>query len=211
MPELDHYDVVIIGSGAGGGTLAWKLAPSGKRILLLERGRLSAPGAGQLGHQRGVRAGQVPLQRGVATTRTATSSPPNRTTTSEATPSSTAPPCSVCARGLRGDPAPRWPLAGLAALLPGVSSRTTPRPSASTTCTARPARIPPMGRVAASSPTRRSSTSRASRSSTMTWSGWACTPRIFPWAFCSTRTSTASPSTPAPASAVTGWTGSLAW
>ncbi len=36
--ELDHYDVVIIGSGAGGDTLAWKLAPSGKRILLLERG-----------------------------------------------------------------------------------------------------------------------------------------------------------------------------
>ena len=33
-----HYDVVIIGSGAGGGTLAWKLAPSGKRVLLLERG-----------------------------------------------------------------------------------------------------------------------------------------------------------------------------
>jgi choline dehydrogenase-like flavoprotein len=38
MAELDHYDVVIIGSGAGGGTLAWKLAPTGKRILLLERG-----------------------------------------------------------------------------------------------------------------------------------------------------------------------------
>ena len=34
----DHYDVIIIGSGAGGGTLAWKLAPCGKRILLLERG-----------------------------------------------------------------------------------------------------------------------------------------------------------------------------
>ncbi len=34
----EHYDVVIIGSGAGGGTLAWKLAQSGKRILLLERG-----------------------------------------------------------------------------------------------------------------------------------------------------------------------------
>ncbi len=33
-----HYDVVIIGSGAGGGTLAYRLAPSGKRILLLERG-----------------------------------------------------------------------------------------------------------------------------------------------------------------------------
>lgn len=38
MTELDHYDVVIVGSGAGGGTLAWKLAPSGKRVLLLERG-----------------------------------------------------------------------------------------------------------------------------------------------------------------------------
>ena len=33
-----HYDVIIIGTGAGGGTLAQKLAASGKRILLLERG-----------------------------------------------------------------------------------------------------------------------------------------------------------------------------
>ena len=38
MPESDHYDVIIIGSGAGGGTLAYRLAPSGKRILILERG-----------------------------------------------------------------------------------------------------------------------------------------------------------------------------
>src|SRR4029079_5773990 len=35
---MDRYDVIIIGSGAGGGTLARSLAPSGKRILLLERG-----------------------------------------------------------------------------------------------------------------------------------------------------------------------------
>jgi choline dehydrogenase-like flavoprotein len=34
----ESYDVVIVGSGAGGGTLAHRLAPSGKRILLLERG-----------------------------------------------------------------------------------------------------------------------------------------------------------------------------
>jgi choline dehydrogenase-like flavoprotein len=32
------YDVIIIGSGAGGGTLAHRLAPTGKRILLIERG-----------------------------------------------------------------------------------------------------------------------------------------------------------------------------
>ncbi len=35
---MDAYDVIIVGSGAGGGTLARHLAPSGKRILLLERG-----------------------------------------------------------------------------------------------------------------------------------------------------------------------------
>ena len=38
MPYEDHYDVIIIGTGAGGGTLAYALAPSGKRILILERG-----------------------------------------------------------------------------------------------------------------------------------------------------------------------------
>ena len=38
MNGSNHYDVIIIGTGAGGGTLAYKLAPSGKRILLLERG-----------------------------------------------------------------------------------------------------------------------------------------------------------------------------
>lgn len=33
-----HYDVIIIGTGAGGGTLASKLAPTGKKVLILERG-----------------------------------------------------------------------------------------------------------------------------------------------------------------------------
>lgn len=37
MPS-DRYDVIIIGTGAGGGTLARTLAATGKRILLLERG-----------------------------------------------------------------------------------------------------------------------------------------------------------------------------
>ncbi len=34
----EHYDLIIIGTGAGGGTLAYKLAPSGLKILILERG-----------------------------------------------------------------------------------------------------------------------------------------------------------------------------
>ena len=33
-----HYDVIIIGTGAGGGTLAHSLAETGKRILMIERG-----------------------------------------------------------------------------------------------------------------------------------------------------------------------------
>lgn len=38
MSSNRNYDVIIIGTGAGGGTLAFRLAPSGKRILLIERG-----------------------------------------------------------------------------------------------------------------------------------------------------------------------------
>jgi len=34
----NRYDVIIVGSGPGGGTMAWRLAQSGKRVLLLERG-----------------------------------------------------------------------------------------------------------------------------------------------------------------------------
>ncbi|MGL6340360.1 MAG: NAD(P)-binding protein, partial [Waterburya sp.] len=35
---MNHYDVIIIGAGAGGGTVAYSLAPTGKSILILERG-----------------------------------------------------------------------------------------------------------------------------------------------------------------------------
>ncbi len=33
-----YYDIIIIGTGAGGGTLAYQLAATGKKILVLERG-----------------------------------------------------------------------------------------------------------------------------------------------------------------------------
>ncbi|MFR9797150.1 GMC oxidoreductase [Streptomyces sp. MS06] len=38
VDTLPSYDVIVIGTGAGGGTLAHRLAPSGKRVLILERG-----------------------------------------------------------------------------------------------------------------------------------------------------------------------------
>jgi len=34
----EHYDLIVIGSGPGGASLAHRLAPTGKRILILERG-----------------------------------------------------------------------------------------------------------------------------------------------------------------------------
>jgi choline dehydrogenase-like flavoprotein len=34
----EHYDVIVIGTGAGGGTIAHTLANAGKKVLLLERG-----------------------------------------------------------------------------------------------------------------------------------------------------------------------------
>lgn len=38
MSSTTHYDVILIGTGAGGGTLLHRLAPTGRRILVLERG-----------------------------------------------------------------------------------------------------------------------------------------------------------------------------
>jgi choline dehydrogenase-like flavoprotein len=39
ITESRHYDLIIVGSGAGGGTLAYALANTGKQILILERGQ----------------------------------------------------------------------------------------------------------------------------------------------------------------------------
>ena len=36
--SLAHYDIIVVGSGPGGASLVHSLAPTGKRILVLERG-----------------------------------------------------------------------------------------------------------------------------------------------------------------------------
>ena len=152
----DHYDVVIIGSGAGGGTLAWKLAPDRQADPAPRARRLPPPRARQLGHRGGVPARQVHDRRRRGSTTTATSSRPSRTTTSAATPSSTAPRCS----GLRPQDfgehhPPRRHLAGVAVELRRLRAVVRRRPRTCTRCTAPPARTRPTALAAASTPTPR--------------------------------------------------------
>ena len=59
---MSSYDVIVIGSGAGGGTLVHRLAPSGKRILLLERGDWLTREPTEL--ERGGRVRRQPLHLG---------------------------------------------------------------------------------------------------------------------------------------------------
>src|SRR5215212_5423778 len=42
MTQAHHADVVIVGSGMGGGTLTWALRDCGAKVLLLERGKFLA-------------------------------------------------------------------------------------------------------------------------------------------------------------------------
>ena len=59
----EHFDVIVIGSGAGGGTLTHALAPTGKRILLLERGDWSSAREAELELDRGLGQPPLPQQR----------------------------------------------------------------------------------------------------------------------------------------------------
>ena len=59
----EHYDVIIVGSGAGGGTLAHTLARSGKRILLLERGDIGAVNPALTAMANAIRVGEHLLSR----------------------------------------------------------------------------------------------------------------------------------------------------
>ncbi|HET6599723.1 MAG TPA: FAD-binding protein [Burkholderiaceae bacterium] len=44
------YDVIIIGTGAGGGTLAYALEDCGARVLMLERGSSTRRAPHRLAH-----------------------------------------------------------------------------------------------------------------------------------------------------------------
>ena len=51
MAGAGAYDVIVVGSGAGGGTIAHRLTHEGMRVLLIEEGRWLQPGA----HSRYIR------------------------------------------------------------------------------------------------------------------------------------------------------------
>ena len=110
----EHYDVVIIGSGAGGGTLAHRLAPSGKKVLILERGDWLPREPAELGRDRGVRQEPLHLQghlvrprgQGVPAAGALQRGRRDEVLRSRAVPAARA--------GLRGAAAPRRDLAGVA-------------------------------------------------------------------------------------------------
>ncbi len=94
----EHYDVIIIGTGAGGGTLAHRLAP-GQADPAARARRLPPARARELGHSRrsSARSATSPTRSG--STRTARRSARTSSTSSAATRSSTARSCSASASG----------------------------------------------------------------------------------------------------------------
>ena len=110
------YDIIIIGSGAGGGTLARHLAPSGKSILHPGTRRLAQARTGELERRGGLREEPLRLARTSGTTRTASSFSPARIITSAARRRCTARRSSACARRISAGYAhydgisPGWPI-----------------------------------------------------------------------------------------------------
>ena len=165
---MDHYDVIIIGTGAGGGTLAHRLAPTGKRILLLERGGylprepenwdskevflkerylsgeewIDKDGNAFRPHQQYFVGGNTKFYGAIL--------------------------FRLRERDFGEVRHHGGRLAGVADRPTTTSSPTTPRPSGSTSSTASAARTRPRPRPPGRSPTRPSRTSRASSSSTTT-------------------------------------------
>ena len=186
----DHYDVIVIGSGAGGGTLAHRLAPAGKRVLLLERGGYLPRERDNWELRRGLRPGQVPAPRVLvrpARQRVPAGGQLLRRRQHEVLRRGAVP---AAARGLR-----RAASTTTGSRRPGrsttrTSSRTTPRPSTSTGSTDGTARTRPRVRTAPTTPTRPSSTRRGSSSCPTTWRSRACIPSTSRSGSTSTRTPT---------------------
>ncbi len=55
MRLANSYDVIVVGGGAIGSAIAWRLGQTGRNVLLLERGQIgqeaSSAAAGMLGAQ----------------------------------------------------------------------------------------------------------------------------------------------------------------
>jgi glycine/D-amino acid oxidase-like deaminating enzyme len=153
-----HFDVIIIGSGAGGGTLAYRLAPSGKRILLLERGE-RVPREQDNWSPRAVNVETKYHPREVWHTGDGAALHPH---TNYYVGGNTKFYGAALFR-LREEASRRH---GRSAI--GTSSLTTRRPNASITCTASAASIRPNRRRARPTLTRRSRTNRGFRSCTTT-------------------------------------------
>ena len=139
----NDYDVIIIGSGAGGGTLAYRLAPTGLRILVLERGDYLQPRARELGQPRGDHEGPLQDPREVDRQGRAAVPPGPALLRRRADEVLRLDPLPPARDRLRRGPPPRRHLARVAALLRRPRAVLRRRPSSSTTCTARPARIRP--------------------------------------------------------------------
>ena len=145
---MSDYDVIVIGSGAGGGTLVRQLAPSGKRILLLERGDWLPREPQNWSAARRVRRQPLRLAGHVVRRATASRSSRRSTTSSAAPRSSTARRCTGCARRTSASCATTTASRPRGRSATTRWSRTTRTPSSSTRCTARAARTRPSRRRA---------------------------------------------------------------
>ena len=117
MADDQHYDVVIIGTGAGGGTLGHRLATSGAKVLWLERGPFLPRERDNWADRGGVRPRQVPRAGGLV--RPARPRVPARGQLLRRREHQVLRRGAVPAApgGLRRAAPPRWDLAGLADLL----------------------------------------------------------------------------------------------
>ena len=168
MAVMSHYDVIVIGSGAGGGTLVRHLAPSGQARAAARARRLAAARAAELAGPRRLR--RQPLRLGGHLVRRARQGVPAagallRRRRHEALRRRAVPPARG---GLRRAAPLRRDLARVADRATTRWSPTTRSPSSSTRCTARAGRIRPSRPPARRTRSRRSATSRASSSSPTT-------------------------------------------